>query len=124
MPNAESQLVRVIGTRQLTASIVNVTIASSIFLMPASVAAALGPAAPIAYVVCAALMALIALCFAAAGSRVSLSGGAYAYAEVAFGQYVGFMVAAGLWMSMILASASVANVFIDSLNSDGVSSFK
>ena len=70
-----AQLVRAIGTRELTASIINVTIASSIFLMPATVAAGLGAAAPIAYLVCATLMALIALCFAAAGSRVSLTGG-------------------------------------------------
>jgi APA family basic amino acid/polyamine antiporter len=60
-------------------------------------------------------MGLIVLCFADAGSRVSLSGGTYAYAEVAFGRYVGFMVAVSLWMSMLLASASVANVAIDTL---------
>jgi amino acid transporter len=85
-------------------------------VLPALVAAKVGAAAPIVYVVCAVAMGLIVLCFADAGSRVSLSGGTYAYAEVAFGQYVGFMVAVGLWMSMILASASVANVFIDSLS--------
>src|SRR5687767_8240891 len=87
----DAQLVRAIGTRELTASIINVTIASSIFLMPATAAAGLGAAAPIAYVVCAALMTLIALCFAAAGSRVSLTGGLYAYIEVAFGGFAGFL---------------------------------
>jgi amino acid transporter len=60
-------------------------------------------------------MGLIVACFADAGSRVSLSGGTYAYAEVAFGKYVGFMVAVSLWISMILASASVAIIFVDSL---------
>ena len=58
--SADAQLVRAIGTRQLTASIINVTIASSIFLMPATVAERLGAAAPIAYLVCATLMSLIA----------------------------------------------------------------
>jgi APA family basic amino acid/polyamine antiporter len=115
VPNSESQLVRVIGTRQLTASIVNVTIASSIFLMPASVAAALGPAAPIAYVVCAALMALIALCFAAAGSRVSLTGGLYAYTEVAFGGFAGFMCGFLYWSTACLSVASVATAFASSV---------
>ena len=36
-------------------------------------------------------MALIALCFAAAGSRVSLTGGLYAYIEVAFGGFAAFI---------------------------------
>ena len=88
--SADAQLVRAIGTRELTLSIINVTIASSIFLMPATVAERLGAAAPIAYLVCAALMTLIALCFAAAGSRVSLTGGLYAYIDTAFGGFRGF----------------------------------
>ena len=86
---AESGLVRAIGPRQLTASIINVTIGAGIFVLPAAAARGLGPAAPLAYIVCAGLMALIVCCFAAAGSRVSLTGGVYAYVEVAFGTFVG-----------------------------------
>jgi APA family basic amino acid/polyamine antiporter len=111
----DSQLVRVIGTRELTASIINVTIASSIFLMPATVAAGLGAAAPIAYLVCATLMALIALCFAAAGSRVSLTGGLYAYTEVAFGGFAGFMGGFLYWSTACLSVASVATAFAGSV---------
>lgn len=111
----EEGLIRAVGFRGLTAGIINYTIGAGIFVLPALVAVKVGAAAPIVYVICAVAMGLIVMCFADAGSRVSLSGGTYAYAEVAFGQYVGFMVAVGLWMSMILASASVANVFIDSL---------
>ena len=98
---------RAIGTRQLTASIINVTIASSIFLMPATVAERLGAAAPIAYLVCAALMTLIALCFAAAGSRVSLTGGLYAYIDTAFGGFAGFL---GGYLYSVTACLSVASV--------------
>lgn len=105
--SADAQLVRAIGTRQLTASIINVTIASSIFLMPASVAERLGPAAPIAYLVCATLMTLIALCFAAAGSRVSLTGGLYAYIDTAFGGFAGFL---GGYLYSVTACLSVASV--------------
>jgi APA family basic amino acid/polyamine antiporter len=104
---ADAQLVRAIGPRQLTASIINVTIASSIFLMPATVAERLGAAAPIAYLVCAALMTLIALCFAAAGSRVSLTGGLYAYIETAFGGFAGFL---GGYLYSVTACLSVASV--------------
>jgi len=108
-------LIRAVGVRGLTAAIVNYTVGAGIFVVPTLVAARVGAAAPMVYVICAIAMTLIVLCFADAGSRVSLSGGTYAYAEVAFGQYVGFMVAISLWMSMILASAGVANVFVDSL---------
>jgi basic amino acid/polyamine antiporter, APA family len=108
-------LIRAVGVRGLTAGIVNYTIGAGIFVVPALVAARVGAAAPVVYVICAVAMGLIVLCFADAGSRVSLSGGTYAYAEVAFGRYVGFMVAVSLWMSMLLASASVANVAIDTL---------
>ncbi len=111
----EEGLIRAVGVRGLTAGIINYTLGAGIFVLPALVAVKVGAAAPVVYVICAMAMGLIVICFAAAGSRVSMSGGAYAYAEVAFGSYVGFMVAISLWMSTILASASVANVFVDSL---------
>jgi amino acid transporter len=107
--------VRVIGTRELTASIINVTIASSIFVMPGTVAEGLGAAAPVAYVVCAALMALIALCFAAAGSRVSVTGGLYAYIDTAFGGFTGFIGGFLYWSTACLSVASVATAFAGSL---------
>jgi basic amino acid/polyamine antiporter, APA family len=112
----EERLIRAVGVRGLTAAIVNYTVGAGIFVLPALVAAKVGAAAPMVYVLCAFAMGLVVLCFASAGSRVSLSGGAYAYAEVAFGQYVGFMIAVCLWLSTILASASVANVLLDALS--------
>ena len=108
-------LIRAVGVRGLGAGIVNYTIGAGIFVLPALVAAKVGAAAPIVYVICAIAMGLIVACFADAGSRVSLSGGTYAYAEVAFGKYVGFMVAVSGWISMMLASAGVAIIFVDSL---------
>jgi amino acid transporter len=111
----DEKLIRAVGFRGLTAGIINYTIGAGIFVVPALVAARVGAAAPVVYLICAVAMGLIVLCFADAGSRVSLSGGPYAYAEVAFGRYVGFMVAVGLWTSMVLASAAVSNIFIDTL---------
>ncbi|MEP6508506.1 MAG: amino acid permease [Gemmatimonadales bacterium] len=109
-------LIRAVGVRALTAAIINFTVGAGIFVLPAVVAGKIGNAAPIAYVVCGVAMALIVSCFASAGSRVSLTGGTYAYAEVAFGPYVGFMVAMLLWFgSNVMASAAVVNVFVDSL---------
>jgi len=109
-------LIRAVGVRALTAAIINFTVGAGIFVLPATVAGKIGAAAPVAYLVCAVAMALIVACFASAGSRVSLSGGTYAYAEVAFGPYVGFMIATILWFgSAVMASAFVVNVFVDAL---------
>lgn len=112
---AETALVRAIGPRQLTASIINITIGAGIFVLPAVAARGLGAAAPLAYVVCALLMALIVCCFAAAGSRVSLTGGVYAYVEVAFGPFVGFLAGVLYLLMATFAVASVASAFAASV---------
>src|SRR5436189_6476551 len=93
----ESGLKREIGVRRLAASIINTTIGAGIFVLPALVPGELGRAAPLAYLVCASAMALIVTCFAAAGSRVSVTGGLYAYVEVAFGPFVGFLSGVLYW---------------------------
>jgi len=109
---AESSLARSIGTVALAASIVNITIGGGIFRLPADMAATLGATAPIAYLLCAVAMGLIVLCLAEAGSRVSLTGGPYAYVEVAFGPFVGFLSGFLLWMVLTFAMAAVATVLV------------
>jgi basic amino acid/polyamine antiporter, APA family len=111
----DAELVRAIGVRRLTASIINSTIGAGIFVLPAVAAAGLGAAAPLAYLVCAGLMSLIVLCFASAGSRVSLTGGLYAYVEVAFGPFVGFLSGVLYALMATFAVASVATAFAGSL---------
>ena len=114
--NNDEGLVRALGVRGLTAGMINYMIGAGIFVLPALVAAQVGAAAPLIYVICAFAMLLVVLCFADAGSRVSLTGGTYAYAEYAFGPFLGFIVAATLWFgSSVLASAALANVLMDSL---------
>lgn len=112
---SESRLLRVVGTWGLAAGIVNVTIGGGIFRLPAGVYAQLGDASPIAYVVCAIVMALVVTCFAEAGSRVSLTGGLYAYVEVAFGPLVGFVSGMLLWAGMTSAVSAVAVFFGDAM---------
>jgi APA family basic amino acid/polyamine antiporter len=114
-PSSESSLRRSIGTFALAASIVNVTIGGGIFRLPADMAASLGATAPFAYVLCAIAMGLIVMCLAEAGSRVSLTGGPYAYVEVAFGPFVGFIAGFLLWMLLTFAMAAVATVLVASL---------
>lgn len=111
----EGQLVRAIGTWGLTASIVNVTVGGGIFRLPGSpdVSGRLGAAAPLAYLACAIVMGLIVLCIAQAGSRISMTGGPYAYVEATFGRYVGFMVGVMLWVIGSTAIPGVAGLFAD-----------
>lgn len=111
----DGSLIRALGVWGLAAAIVNVTIGAGIFRLPAGVAGVLGAAAPLAYLVCAVAMGLIVLCFAEAGSRVAMTGGPYAYVEVAFGPLVGFLCGMLLWAGLTAALAAVTSFFADSL---------
>lgn len=113
----EQSLVRALGVWGMSASIVNLTIGGGIFRLPAPIAGVLGPAAPIAYIVCALTMGLIVLCFAEAGSRVSLTGGVYAFVDLALGPTVGFLAGFMLWSAITVAAAAVASFFADALGS-------
>jgi amino acid transporter len=112
-----NSLQRVIGVRGLAAAIFNITIGAAIFVLPAHMAAKLGAAAPLAYIVCAVATALVALCIAEAGSRVPQSGGPYAYVETAFGPYAGFLCGVLLWLGITIAMGAVATVFADAVGS-------
>ncbi|MBA3655988.1 MAG: amino acid permease [Gemmatimonadaceae bacterium] len=120
----DDKLVRALGVGGLSAAVINMTIGAGIFALPGVVANRLGAAAIVGYLVCAAGMTLFVLCFAAAGSRVSLSGGSYGYVGTAFGSFAGFICGALLYLSGVLATAAVANIFVDSLREliPGVSS--
>ena len=112
--NPDALLVRAIGVRQLTATICNYTIGSGIFALPATAAAQLGTAAPLAYLVCAAIMLLVFASFAEAGSRVSASGGPYAYIEAAFGPFIGLLAGVFLVVSALSGVAVVTTLFTGS----------
>ena len=106
---SERTLVRAIGVVGLSAAIFNTTVGGGIFRLPAAVSGMIGAAAPIVYMICAVTMGLIVLCFAEAGSRVSRTGGPYAYVAVVFGPYAGFMAGVLLWLLGTTAVASVAS---------------
>ena len=106
-PPSRDGLVRGIGRIGLTAAVVNATVGAGIFVLPAAVAGRIGAAAPLAFLLCFLLMALVVACFALAGSRVSRSGGTYGYVGRAFGPYAGFLAGVLYWLSDALASAGV-----------------
>ena len=111
--NPDAQLDRAIGVPGLAANIVNTTIGASIFVLPGTIAGKLGGAAPVAFIVCAIAQAVFVTCFAMAGSRVSLTGGLYAYVEVAFGRYVGFLAGLMNCTTAILSVSAVMNLLVN-----------
>lgn len=114
-PSADALLVRGLGVRQLTATIFNYTVGSGIFVLPALVVAQLGAAAPLAYLLCAVVMALVVLVFAEAGSRVTETGGPYAYVRVALGPFVALVAGVLLTISDVAASGALAMVLAGSI---------
>ncbi len=51
------------------------------------------------------------LCFADAGSRVSLTGAPYAQVEVAFGPFFGFMAGVLMWLLGTFALVAESTLF-------------
>jgi amino acid transporter len=109
-------LVRAIGTRALTLNIINMVIGGGIFALPGLVAVQLGSAAILAYLICSVAVALVFLCFAETGSRITRSGGAYAYIEEAFGPFAGFMASMLLWFGWnVLSNAAIAAAMVEAI---------
>ena len=113
--NPDALLSRELGTRQLAANVFNYTVGSGIFALPAVAVALLGGAAPLAYLACAIVIGLVVLCFAEAGSRVSATGGTYAYVETALGPMIGFVAGCLVFTTGTSAAAAVSTLFIRSL---------
>lgn len=113
--NPDALLSRELGVRQLAANIFNYTVGSGIFALPAIAVLYLGSAAPLAYLACAVVIGLVMLCFAEAGSRVSATGGPYAYVETALGPMVGFVAGCLLLSTGTSAAAAVSSLVARSI---------
>ncbi len=109
-------LQRVVGVSGFTFNILNFTIGAGIFALPAIVGVALGSFSIFAYLFCGLMLACIMLCYAEIGTRVTSTGGSYAYVEAAFGHYAGFVIN---WLFFfvwgILGDAALMNIVADSL---------
>ncbi len=117
MKQPEEELIRTVGVLGLSANIMNIIIGAGIFALPAIIAANMGSSSIIAYVICGILLALIMLCFAEAGSKVTNTGGAYTYIETAFGDYAGFLGGIFYMGSSLLSDAAVSNALVNVLAS-------
>ena len=110
-----SGLIRGIGRWDFVALFINSIVGAGIFGLPSRVHALIGSYSIFAYLLCAALVLCIVLCFAEIGSRFTVTGGPYLYATEAFGPLVGFQVGWLVWLARITAFAALANLLIDYL---------
>lgn len=116
MTETEDGLKREIGVWGLVSNSINIVVGAGIFVLPAIVAQELGTASVLAYGLCGVLIVLMMLCFAEIGSKITVTGGAYAYIEVAFGRYAGFLTTnLFIFGAAIMANAAVANALGDTL---------
>ena len=115
--NTDEGLKRVVGVQGLALTIVNFTIGAGIFALPAIVGIQMGAFGIFSYVFCGIMLASIMLCYADIGTRVTSTGGSYAYVEAAFGPFAGFIVN---WLFFfgwgILGDAALMNILADSLS--------
>ncbi|HSE23317.1 MAG TPA: amino acid permease [Pyrinomonadaceae bacterium] len=112
----QTRLVRAMGRWDIVGLIINMMVGAGIFGLPSKIFVLTGVWSVLAYLVCAALITLITLCFAEVGSRFSESGGPYLHARVAFGPFVGFQVGWLLWLARVTASAALCNLFLGYLS--------
>ncbi len=113
--NKQEKLLRTIGVFGLSSNIVNVIIGSGIFILPAIVAAGMGAPGVFAYLFCGILIALIMLCFAEVGSKITTTGGLYTYIETAFGKYAGFLSGNLYLAATLMADGAVSNALVNIL---------
>ena len=110
-------LKRVVGVSGLAMTIVNGTIGAGIFALPAIISIQIGAFGIFGYLFCSIMLAAIMLCYVEIGSRVTSSGGSYAYVEAAFGKFAGFIIN---WLFFfgwgVLGSAAVIQIIADSLS--------
>lgn len=88
---------------------VNAVVGSGIYLFPGTLASALGPASIGAWFITGLLCLPLALTFAELGKGEERTGGPFRYAELAFGNGVGFVVGWLAWVTSLVSWAAVAS---------------
>ena len=105
-PGRDRPMKRQIGLWMATALVVGNMVGSGVFLLPASLAGEAGPVSIVAMVLTGVGAMLLALVFASLGRAFPRTGGPYAYARRAFGDFIGFQTAWGYWIAAWAGNAS------------------
>lgn len=117
-----------IGLWTSTSLVVGNMIGAGIFLLPASLAA-FGGISIFGWIFSALGSLLLAKVFSELGKKFPKNGGPYAYSKMGFGDFIGFLVAWGYWISCCCTNAGITvalvsylSVFIPSLSSSPLQS--
>lgn len=93
------------------ALVVGNMIGSGVFLLPSALAH-FGGISIVGWAVTAVGAVMLALVFARLGRAFPATGGPYAYARRAFGDFVGFLTAWGYWIAVWVGNAAIAVAFV------------
>jgi APA family basic amino acid/polyamine antiporter len=105
-----------LGIWMSTSLVVGNMVGAGIFLMPAALAA-YGGISVIGWLVSAAGALILARVFSQLSLLVPNSdGGPYAFARAGFGDYLGFLVAWGYWISIWVSNAAIAIAFVAAMS--------
>jgi basic amino acid/polyamine antiporter, APA family len=105
------KLKRSLGLWMATALVIGNMVGSGVFGLPSSLAAT-GPISLVAWVITGAGAILLALVFANLGRAYPQTGGPYAFARRAFGDFAGFWTAWGYWIAAWAGNAAIATIFV------------
>ncbi|MFU8815285.1 MAG: APC family permease [Pseudomonadales bacterium] len=113
--SAPEPLLRQLSITALWLLIVNGMVGAGIFGLPAEAARIAGAFSPWVFVICAALMLPIILCFAQLASHFRGTGGPMLYAATAFGPMVGFQAGWAFYVARLTAFAANLNLLVVTL---------
>jgi basic amino acid/polyamine antiporter, APA family len=114
-PRAPAALVRDVRRWDTVALMVNSIVGAGIFGLPSRAYALVGTWSLLAFLACAAVVALLALCYAEVASRFTGTGGPYLYARSAFGARAGFAIGWLAWLARLASMAFICNVMVSYL---------
>ena len=109
--SARPQLKRSLGLWMATALVVGNMVGSGVFGLPSSLAST-GPISLLSWGFTGLGAMLLALVFANLGRAYPQTGGPYAYARRAFGDFAGFWTAWGYWIAAWAGNAAIAVIFV------------
>lgn len=107
--HGEGQLKKTLGATDLILLGVGAIVGTGIFILPGTVAAShSGPAIVFSFLIAAFVCALAGMCYSEFSSAIPVTGSAYTYGYVVFGEIIAWFVGWALVLEYGLAAASVA----------------
>ncbi|MFG2001234.1 amino acid permease [Spirillospora sp. NPDC048911] len=104
-----------LGLPAATALVVGNIVGTGIFLLPASLAD-IGSISILVFGLVTLGATALAIVFGRLGARIPASGGPYAYARDAFGEFMGFWTAWSFWLTAWIGNAAIAFAWVGYVN--------